>query len=159
MHDIWLDTAITPLEVISVSTPQNNDDACPGSQIYMCKYNTNHNMYKRSNTLKMPEQIWTEPHGKTGRRRYSGHTYIYIGKWDKPTKLSRVPTDIQDACCPVSYNTSLKYVFSSLLPNNSLMCVLIHFKLTFLYFSKIFFFWVGLLTPHTHTHSHTQKSV
>ena len=66
MHDIWLDTAITPLEVISVSTPQNNDDACPGSQIYMCKYNTNHNMYKKSNTLKMLGKIWTEPHGKLG---------------------------------------------------------------------------------------------
>ena len=27
MHDRWLDTTITPLEVIGVSTPQNND-AC-----------------------------------------------------------------------------------------------------------------------------------
>ena len=35
MHDRWLDTAITPLEVISVSTPQNNDDACPVSLIYI----------------------------------------------------------------------------------------------------------------------------
>ena len=35
MHDIWLDTAITPPKVISVSTPQNNDDACPVRLIYI----------------------------------------------------------------------------------------------------------------------------
>ena len=35
MHDRWLDTAIILLEVISVSTPQNNDDACPVSLIYI----------------------------------------------------------------------------------------------------------------------------
>ena len=129
---------------------KSNEDACPVNLISKI-YNINHNMYRKGYTLKNARKDLNGTTRETGRRRYSGYTYIYIGKRDKPKMLSRVPTDIQDACCPVSYSTGLKHIFLSLFSNNFLKCVLIHFKLTFFYFSKSFSFWVGLLTP-THTH-------
>ena len=76
----------------------------------------------------------------------------------KPKMLSRVPTGIQDACCPVSYYTSLKYIFLFLFSNSSLVCVLIHFKLTFLYFSKSLSFGSGYSHP-THTPTHTPRKL
>ena len=63
MHDRWLDTTITPLEVIGVSTPQNNDDACPVSLIYIeIQYQPQY-VQKRL----YPQNAWkirTEPHKK-----------------------------------------------------------------------------------------------
>ena len=117
MHDRWLDTAITPLEVISVSTPQNNDDACPVSLIYIeVQYQLQYVQKKAipSKCLNGSE----ENHTEAGRHQVSGHTYIYIGKRGKRKMLSIVPTSIQFACkCLCPTHIHFKKLFLSFLFN------------------------------------------
>ena len=56
MQDRWLDTAITPLEVIIVSTPQSNDDACPVRPKYVeIQYQPQYE--QKGYTHKMSERI------------------------------------------------------------------------------------------------------